>query len=112
MTRRESEKINDGGVELALLGQGITHISQFATLGQLAEPEQVADFFKCRVVGELVNIDAAVGEDTAIAVDITDARGARGYSGEALRGLAGGQAGHVVPLELRRSLPERPPPCR
>src|SRR5579884_1796982 len=106
MTGRESEQINDRGIELAFFRQRVTHISQFATLGQLAKPEQVADFFKRRVVGELVNIDAAVGEDTAITVDVTNARGARGYSGESPRELAGGQAGHVVPLELRRSLPE------
>src|SRR5687768_1838532 len=35
-------------------------------------PEQVADFFEGGGAGELVDVVAAVGEDAAIAVEVTD----------------------------------------
>ena len=43
-------------------------------VGQLAEPEEVGCLFKSGALGELVNVDAAVGEDPRVAVDPADRR--------------------------------------
>jgi hypothetical protein len=37
------------------------------------EPQQEAGFLKVRVVGQFVNIDAAIGQHTGFAVDVADA---------------------------------------
>ncbi len=41
--------------------------------GQGAEPEEIGGFFKGGFGGELVDIDAAVGEHAGVAVDVADA---------------------------------------
>jgi hypothetical protein len=46
----------------------------------MPKPEQVADFFKRRVVCKFVDIDAAVCEHSFIAIDITNAGCGGDYS--------------------------------
>ena len=40
---------------------------------QATKPEQIADFFEVRMVGQFVNVDAAISEDALIAIDETNA---------------------------------------
>ena len=73
---------------------------QFSLRGQLAIPQQVAGLFKVGVVGQFVNVDAAVGEDALISVDVADAGIGSDDSFQALGGVRGGQAGHIPSLEI------------
>jgi hypothetical protein len=41
---------------------------QLLPLGETAKPEQITDFLKARIVGELVNVDPLVGQDTFFSV--------------------------------------------
>ncbi len=72
MAGSAAQESDNRRVELALLGEAVTQFAQFGARGKLAEPEQVAGFFEVRMVGEFVNIDAAIREDAAIAVDLAD----------------------------------------
>jgi hypothetical protein len=47
---------------------------QFRFGGQRAEPEQVSRLFKGRVDGEFVDVDAAIGENSGLAVDPANTR--------------------------------------
>ena len=40
--------------------------------GQLAEPEQIGGLFEGGLAGELVDIDATIGEDAGLSVDEAD----------------------------------------
>ena len=40
--------------------------------GELAEPEEVGGLFEGGALGELVDVDAAIGEDAGVAVDPAD----------------------------------------
>ena len=55
-------------------------------VGQLAVPQQVAGFFEGGMVGEFVNVDAAVGQDALISVDVADAGGGGDNSFQAFGG--------------------------
>ncbi len=68
--------------------------------GSLPIPQQVAGFFEIGVVSEFVNVDAAVGQDALIPVDVADAGGGGDNSFQTLGGLGGGQAGHVPSLKI------------
>ena len=51
------------------------------------------------MVGKFVNVDAAIGEDPLVSVDVANAGICGDYSFQALGGVRGGQAGHVPSLE-------------
>ncbi len=94
-----AHQVDDGRIQLALCRQLLAEFLQFGLRGQLAIPQQVAGFFEVGVVGKFVNVDAAVGEDALISVDVADAGIGSDYSFQALGGVGGGQAGHVPSLE-------------
>ena len=52
-------------VERAGGGELLAELGEFGGGGQLAEPEQVGGLFEGGALGELVDVDAAIGEDAA-----------------------------------------------
>ncbi len=46
---------------------------QIGAIRQAAKPQQVADFFEVRMVGQFVDVDAAVGKHALIAIDEANA---------------------------------------
>ena len=61
------------GIDPALAGQAAGEILQLFACRQLAIPQQVASFLKGGMIGEVVNIVAAICQNAAIAVDVADA---------------------------------------
>ncbi len=100
LLRERAQQVDDGRVQLALFRQPLAKFLQLVGRGQLAIPQQVAGFFKIGVVGKFVNVDAAVGQDALISVDVANAGGGGDYSFQALGGVRGGQAGHVPSLKI------------
>ena len=70
-----AQQVEDGRVKLAFFREAFPDLFQLIALGQAAEPEQEAGFFEIGVVGEVVNIDAAIRQNALFAVDVTDAGG-------------------------------------
>ncbi len=66
------QEINDRGIQVAFCSQPFVQFFVFVSGGEFAIPEQVAGFFKSGVVGEFVNVDAAVGQDPQIAVYVAN----------------------------------------
>src|ERR1700685_3955826 len=64
----------------------------------MAKPKQEAGFFKGGMVGEFVNVDAAIGKDAAVAIDITNAGGGGNNAFQAFTGRSAGHAGHNFSL--------------
>ena len=93
-------KLDDRGIQLALRRQLPAEVLQLALCRQLAVPQQVAGFFEVGVVGKFVNVDTAVGEDPLVSVDEANAGICGDDSFQALRGVRGGQAGHVPSLGI------------
>ena len=87
MLRNLSYEADDLGVEFTLAHELHIELLQFGAVGQLPEPEQVADFFKVGMIGEFVDVDAAIGKNTLVAVDVTDAGISGNYTFESLGGL-------------------------
>src|ERR1022692_1735134 len=54
------------------LGQVLLELVQFPLLGQPSIPQQEDDFFKGGIVGQRVDVIAAVAQDTRVSVDVTD----------------------------------------
>ena len=65
------QQIDDGRVQLALVRQLPAKFLEFIRLGQLAVPQQVAGFFEGGIVGKFVNINAAIGEDALVSVNVS-----------------------------------------
>ena len=88
-----AEEVDDGGGEFAgggeLLGEG----AELGGVGKFAVPEEIGGFFEGGSVGELVDVDAAVGEDALGAVDEADGGLVGDDVLEAFGG--GGGGGHV-----------------
>ena len=89
------------GSSLRSSRQALAQFVQFAGVGKLAEPEQVAGLFKSGMIGEFVNVDAAVGENALVPIDVADA----GICGDdALKtfwGMICGHAGHALARSVR-----------
>ena len=68
-----AQQLDDRCIQLALFRQSICSSRSSVRVGKLAEPQQVAGFFEVRVVGEFVDVDAAIGENAPIAVDVANA---------------------------------------
>ena len=83
--RRHGRRLRRGGGDLienharhrALARQHGGEIGQLRTRGQLAFPQQIGRFFEGRVLGEIVDVVTAVGEQSLLAVDDADARAPR-----------------------------------
>ena len=91
---QELQTVEDGGVELAFLGQALLERPEFVGLGQAAIPEQVADFLKGGVVGQVVDVVSTVGEDAPLTVDETNAGCGGDYAFQSFRSMNAGDAGH------------------
>ena len=69
-----AEEVDDLGVDLAGCGELCGELGELGCGGELAEPEEVGGLFEGGLLGELVDIDAAVGEDAGVSVDPADGR--------------------------------------
>src|SRR5580765_6253203 len=97
----DTQQIENGVVEFALFREAFPDFLQFVTLRQAAEPEQEAGFFKIRVVGEVMNIDTTICQNSLFAVDVTDAGGGGNNALKTLGRVRGGYAGHTPSQELQ-----------
>ena len=68
-------------------------VTQLGAVRQPPVPEQVADLFEGRSAGEIVDVVAAVGENAAVAIEVTDCRVARDNVFEPGLGLFRGRHG-------------------
>ena len=84
MLGRLAQQADDGGVEFALAREVEFQLLQLGAGRQMSKPKQVATLFKVRVVGQFVNIDAAVGKHSLVAIDVADAGIDGGYAFQAL----------------------------
>src|SRR5712692_11778228 len=73
---------------------------EFVARRQLAEPQQVAGFFESGLFGQLVDVNAPVGQNAQFSVDVADAGSGGDHSLQTLCGVCGGQAGHWTSLKL------------
>ena len=87
----------DLDLALVRLRQTLLEVFQFAALRQAAKPQQVASFFEGGMFGKFVNVNAAIGKDAAVAIDITNAGVGGDDAFQALRRSAG-HAGHRFSL--------------
>src|SRR5579862_813516 len=94
MAWRRTQQRDDGCIELALFRQAIMELAKFNTSGQFAEPQQVTRFLEIRLMSEFVDINAAIGEDAAISVDVTNLGGGGDYALKSFGGIVCGHAGH------------------
>src|SRR3954470_20746755 len=105
MAWKLTDKLQNGRVEYARLSQLFADDVQFCLAGQVPLPKQEAGLFKIGMSGKLVNINAAVTQDTVFTVDPADT-GSSGYDAfKAFRRRGGG--GHVVPRLLQVGLAVR-----
>src|SRR3954469_13016275 len=74
MARRIAEQIDNGSIDLPLLRQALVQFPQLGTCRELSEPQQVAGLFEIGVVGELVDIYAAVSKHALFAIDVANFR--------------------------------------
>ena len=70
-----AEEVDDLGIELAGVGELPGEGGELGGGGQLAVPEEIGGLFEGGVLGEFVDVDAAIGEDAGVAVDPADGRG-------------------------------------
>src|SRR5271169_1421551 len=52
------------------------------------------------MIGEFVDINATIGQDTLLSIDVTDAGGGGDYSLQPFGGVRRGHTGHASSLEL------------
>jgi hypothetical protein len=100
--RRLAQKVDDGGVQVTLGRKAEAQVLQLVACGQLAEPQQVADFLKVGVVGQFVDIKATVGQDAALAVYVTNAGGGGDNAFQSFGRMSSRQTGHRVLSHQKR----------
>jgi hypothetical protein len=71
--RGQLQTIDNGCIQLSFFRHALLQGLEFVGLGQTSEPEQVADFLKDRVVGQIVDVVPAIGEHSPLTVDVADA---------------------------------------
>jgi hypothetical protein len=86
--------------------------SRFVAFGQSPEPEEVAGLFEGGMIGEIVNINAAVRQYSLFAVDVADAGSGGNDAFQTFGCVGGGYAGHTPSQELRLVLPALSVPNR
>src|ERR1700688_461761 len=84
---------------MALLGQALLQILQLALIRQAAKPKQVAGLFKIRMIGQFMNIDAAIGKNSTVSIDIANAGVGGDNSFHAFGAGGAGDAGHSLSLK-------------
>ena len=87
-----TEELVDAPVEGAGLGQLGREGFELFGVGEAAVPEEVGGFFEAALRGEFVDVDAAIGEDAGVAVDVADGGGGGDNAFKALGG--GSESGH------------------
>src|ERR1022692_883317 len=83
---------------MTLLRETPLKVLQFATIRQTPEPQQIAGLFKSGMVSQFVNVNAAIGKNTAIAIDITNAGVGGNNAFQSFGGRSAGHAGHRISL--------------
>ena len=66
--RRAAQEIDNCRIELAFSGEPFAQLLEFLLARQSAIPQQEASLLEIGVVGEFVNIDATIGENSLITV--------------------------------------------
>ena len=84
--------LDDAGIKFPGISQPSAELLELRFLRELSKPQQVTDFFKCRILCQVVDVDATVCEDALLAIDKTNAR-IGGY--DPLKTLRGWRGGHV-----------------
>src|SRR5258706_2245717 len=86
-----------GGIDLAFLAELLAQVVEFGLLRETSVPKQKTGFFKRRMLPQLTNVDATIGQNSKFAVDVTNAGIG---SDDAFQTLAWGSCpgGHVYPL--------------
>ncbi len=108
MLRNQLQTVDDRTVELALFRHALAQLLQLIAAGQTAKPQQVAGLLKSGVVGQFVNVDATVGQNAPLPIDVANAGGGSDHSLQPLRGVCGSHAGHGASLELLKFRCKRP----
>ena len=71
--REAAQQVDDALIEGAGEGQLGLEFAQLELVGKMAVPQQVGGLFEAGVLGQLVNVDAAIGEHARISIDPADA---------------------------------------
>ena len=74
-------------------------LAQRELVGQDAVPQQVGGFFEGRVLGQLVNVDAAIGQHARVSVDPADAGVRRDNSFQTLSSDSSRHSLWISPLQ-------------
>src|SRR5258708_10250156 len=101
MLRRQLQEIDDRRTQFALVRHALFQGLEFVGLGQTSEPEQVADFFKGGVVGQIVDVVSAIGEHSLVTVDIANAGCSSDNPFQSFGGVQARNAGHGSSLAVR-----------
>ena len=70
---KAAQHVDDALIECAGQGQLRLELAQGELVGQDAVPEQVGGLLEGRVLGQLVNVDAPIGQHARFSVDPADA---------------------------------------
>jgi hypothetical protein len=76
-------------------------LSARSSIRQASKPEQVAGLFECGMLGQFVNVDAAIGKNAAVSIDVTNAGVGGNDAFQTFRGLSAGHAGHSLSLSFK-----------
>ena len=87
-----TQEADDRGIELALARQTELELLEFGAGGKASEPEEVAALLEVGVGGQLMDVDAAIGEYSLVAIDVANARISCGDAFQAFRRIGNGHA--------------------
>jgi hypothetical protein len=107
MPGRIAQQADNRCVEFAFLGKPIVQFPQLTPGGKLSKPEQVTSLFKIGVVGQFVYVDAAIGKNAAIPIDVADLGVGGDDSFESLRGVICGEARHEFLVSAKFAMQNR-----
>src|SRR5581483_6939187 len=71
--RELPQKGENSRIQLARLCQRPPQLFEFATGRQLAVPQEVADLFEGGILGQVMDINATVGQDAPVSIYVADA---------------------------------------
>src|ERR1017187_5934746 len=94
----------DGRIQFSFFRHALLQRPQFVGLGQTPKPKQVADFFEGGVVGEIVDVIAAIGEHSLLTVDVANAGCGSDNAFQSFGGVQARNAGHGSSLTVRNNL--------
>src|SRR5580658_10763722 len=76
----------------------LLQILKLALLRQPPKPKQVASLFKIGVRGQFMNVNAAIGKNAAVAIDVTNAGVGSNNAFQSFRGRSAAHARHSLSL--------------